>query len=164
MSTYMGVTSLVNARASAALPAVGAWDAAPTEFFVSGTNWMSICLTYTNGEADSGAVDIQLELSQYSTDALVPAGANEWIEQTLYAPGAVVQRADTQSLAQAEYITFAPVGNAAESITFSPIALRGTFERARVRARESDDGVVGTPGTAQITVNLSGFQPVGMMV
>lgn len=164
MSTYMGVSSLNNARASAVLPAAGAWDAAPTEFFISGANWMAICLTYTAGEQAAGACDIQLELSQYSVAALVPAGANEWIEQTLYAPGAVASGADSQSLAQAEYITFMPVGAAAESITFAPVSLRGTFERARVRARESADGIVGTPGTAQITVNLSGFQPVGMGV
>lgn len=160
----MGVSSLNIARVSAVLPPAGAWDATPAEFFVSGADWMSICLTYTEGEQGAGACDIQLELSQYSVAARVPAGAEEWIEQTLYSAGPVVTRADTQSLAQAEYITFAPVGAAAEAITFSPVALRGVFERARIRARESADGVVGAPGTAAITATLSGHQSVGMGV
>jgi len=163
MATYMGVSSLNTARASAALPAAGAWDATPTAFFVSGADSMAVHLTYTQGAA-GGAVDIQLQLSPYSIAALVPAGASEWIDQTLYAPGAVAGGADSQSLAQAEYVTFDPTTANAEGITFSPVALSGVFERCRVRARESPvSGVVGTPGTAAIVVTLNGLQPAGLL-
>ena len=160
MTTYMGVASLNIARVSAALAGAGAWDAAPVEFFVSGADSLAVQLTYTQGAA-GGACDIQLQLSPYSVAALVPAGGAEWIDQTLYATGVVVGGAETQSLMQAEYVTFDPVGAAAEGVTFAPVALDGLFERCRVPARES--GVVGTPGIAAITVNLSGFQPGGLL-
>lgn len=146
-----GIAGLNNARVSAALPAAGAWDATPLEFFCSGASWMGVHVTYTEG-APTGAVDVQLELSPYSLAANVPAGAQEWVPQTLYAPGAVVGGADTQSLTQAEYTTFDPVTVNAEAITFSPVAIRGVFERFRIRARES--GVLLTPGTCQITITL----------
>jgi len=160
MATYMGVSSLNTARASAALTAAGAWDAAPTEFFISGADSLGVHLTYTQGAA-GGAVDVQLQLSPYSVAALVPAGANEWETQTLYSAGVVVGGADTQSLMQAEYVTFDPVTAAAESVAFAPVALNGLFERCRVQARES--GVVGTPGTAAIVVTLNGLQPGGLL-
>lgn len=160
MATYMGVSSLNTARASAALPAAGAWDATPTEFFISGADSMGVHVTYTQGAA-GGAVDVQLQLSPYSLAALVPAGASEWITQTLYSSGPVAGGADTQSLIQAEYVTFDPTTANAEGVTFSPVALDGLFERCRVRARES--GVVQTPGTAAIVVTLNGLQPGGLL-
>lgn len=160
MATYIGVDSLVTARASAALPAAGAWDASPTEFFVSGVDDMGVHLTYTQGAA-GGAADIQLQLSPYSITALVPAGAQEWVNQTLYGAGTVAAGADSQSRMQAEYVTFDPVTANAEAVTFAVINLGGVFERARVRARES--GQEQSPGTAQITVTLNGYQPAGML-
>lgn len=148
-----GWTNPVNARASAALPAAGAWDAAPTEFFVSGAHFCTIQFTYTRGAA-GGAFDFQLETSIFSVAGNVPTGAGEWANGTLYAAGAVVTGADVQSTIQSEYITFGSTGAAAETITVGPIALRETIERMRIPARESADGVQGTPGTLQVSVEL----------
>jgi len=154
-----GVSGLNEVRASAALPAAGAWDASPTEFFVSGASSLGVHLTYTEGEP-GGSVDVQLELSPYALTANVPTGAQEWIPQTLYAPGVVAGGVDTQSLAQNEYVTFDPTGVTTEAITFAPVALRGVFERARVRARETSQQAV--PGTCQITATLFNGEMFGV--
>jgi len=153
MPLVAGVSGLNNARVDAALLAAGAWDVAPLEFPCAGASWLGVHVTYDEDPAATdGAVDVQLELSPYAVAANVPTGAEEWIPQTLYAPGAVVPGADTESLAQAEYITFDPTLATPQAITFAPVAIRGVFERFRVRARESGD--IANPGDCQITVTL----------
>ena len=142
----VGWQNPVTMRASAALPAAGAWDAAPTEQNVAGGGSIMLSFTYTRGAA-GGAFDWQIQASLYSIAANVPAGAGEWGDESLYAPGAVVAGADSQSLVQAEYQTFTSQGAAAETFEFGPIELDHTIERIRIPCRESADGVVGTPGT-----------------
>ena len=143
----------INARASAALEAAGAWDTAPTEFFCSGAKALSLTFTYTRGAA-GGAFDWQIEASPYSGDTFGPAGAGVWANQTALAVGAVVLGLDTQSQVQAEYITYGSQGAAIETVIVGPIYLAGVIERLRIQARESADGVIGAPGTLQITAEL----------
>ena len=150
-----GWANPINLRASAALAGAGAWDAAPTESFSSGSRVLTLYFTYTRGAA-GGAFDYQIEVSPYSVVALAPAGAAEWdTADAIYAAGAVAAGADTQSLVQREYQTYESQGAAAEDFAIGPIEFQGTVERIRVRARESADGVVGTPGVLQITGILS---------
>lgn len=140
--TYLDVQTL---RANAALAAAGAWDAAPLEVACPGFDTVTIAATYDQGAAALGAVDIQVWVSAYALTAMVPAGFAEWIPASVYGLGGVVAAADTQSLTQAEYVTFSSVGvaGAAEGFVLGPITITG-IERLRVRARES--GVPGTPG------------------
>ena len=146
-----GWTNPTTARASAALLAAGAWDTAPTEFFCSGANTMRIQFTYTRGAA-GGAFDFQIESSIYAVAANVPAGAGEWADPSVEAVGAVVAGVDTQSLVQDGYDTFTSSGAAAETFTYGPVQLNGTLERIRIPCRES--GVVGTPGTLAVVVEM----------
>jgi len=141
-------------RASAALPAAGAWDTSPTELVSAYARWLSLHFTYTRGAA-GGAFDWQLEVSPYSGTTTVPAGASEWVTQSVYAGGAVALGADTQSNVQREYQTYGSQGAAAEDFVYGPLELAGNVERYRVRARESADGVQGTPGTLQISGELT---------
>jgi len=144
----------VTARASAALPAAGAWDASPTEFFCSGARWIQIQFTYTQGGQNQGAFDWQLESSIYAVAANVPAGAGEWAEPSIFSGGAVALGADTQSRDQQEYITYGSKGVAAETFTFGPVELDRVIERLRIPARESADGDVANPGTLAIVVEM----------
>lgn len=137
-------------RATAALEAAGAWDAAPTELNVYGATSMILSFTYTRGAA-GGAFDFQIQASIYSVTALAPAGAGEWMDESLYAAGIVAAGADTTSLVQAELQSFTSQGAAAETFIYGPILLEST-ERIRIPARES--GVVGTPGTLQVTATF----------
>lgn len=139
----------VTMRAAAALPAAGAWDVAPTEQNIAGAASITLSFTYTEG-AVGGAFDWQLQSSIYSVAANVPAGAGEWADESLQATGAVFAGADPQSLVQAEYQTFNPVGVGAETFTYGPIELAHTIERVRIVARES--GQVGTPGTLAVVM------------
>jgi len=138
-------------RASAALEAAGAWDPTPTESFTSGAQNVTLAFSYTRGAA-GGAVDFQIEVSPYAVVGNVPAGASEWVTQSIYAAGGVIAGADTTSLVQRELQSYTSQGAALEDFVFGPIALNGTIERIRVTARES--GVIGTPGLLQITAEL----------
>jgi len=140
------------ARVSAVL--VATWDAAPLELVSAYARYLNLHFTYTRG-AVGGAFDWQLEVSPYSVAALVPAGASEWVTEAIYAGGAVALGADTQSRVQREYQTYGSQGAAAEDFVYGPIELAGNVERYRVLARESADGDVQTPGTLQITGQLS---------
>lgn len=148
-ATYLNVQE---ARASAALPAAGAWDATPTAMPCPYFENVTLSFTYTHGAA-GGAFDWQIETSPYSVAANAPAGASEWVTESIYAAGAVAAGADTTSLVQRELQSYTSQGAAAEDFSFGPIDLGGTVERIRVRARES--GAVGTPGTLQIEAVFS---------
>ena len=138
-------------RASTALPVVGAWDAAPTESSCASARTVLLSFSYTRGAA-GGAFDFQLQTSIYGVIGNVPTGAQEWQTESLYASGAVAAGVDSQSRVQREYQTYASQGAAAEVFSFGPIDIDGA-ERIRVTARES--GVVGNPGTLQITAELA---------
>lgn len=135
-------------RVSGALPAAGAWDATPTEQNIFGAQGLTLSFTYTRGAA-GGAFDYQIELSPYSVVALVPAGAAEWITESVYAAGVVAGGADTQSREQREFQTYGSQGAAAEDFQVD-IEVQAPYERIRIRARES--GAVGNPGTLQTTM------------
>lgn len=143
-ATYLNVQE---ARASAALGAAGAWDATPTAMPCPYFSDVTFNFTYTRG-AIGGAFDFQIETSAYSVAANVPAGASEWVTESIYASGAVAAGGDTTSLVQRELQSYTSQGAAAEDFVYGPISLSGTIERVRVIARES--GVVGTPGTLQV--------------
>lgn len=148
-ATYLNVQV---ARASAALGAVGTWDAAPTELACPYFENVTLNMTYTRGAA-GGAFEFQIETSPYSVVGNVAAGASEWVTEAIYAAGGVAAGADTTSLVQREVQSYTSQGAAAEDFSFGPIGLGGTVERIRVRARET--GAVGTPGTLQIEAVFS---------
>jgi len=130
-------------RASAALPAQGAWDT-PTEVAIAGIDAITLYITYTRGAAN-GAFDFQIQTSPYAVDVLV---VENWFSQSLYAPGTLAAGADTTSHDQRELVTYTSTAAGAEPFVFGPIDLDSTVERIRVRARES--GVTATPGTLHI--------------
>ena len=147
-----GWANPINLRASAALPAAGVWDAAPTESFSAGSHNLTLYFTYTEGDAQGGggAFDWRLEVSAYSIAALAPTGAQEWVYESIYDAGVVVPGTATGSDVTTEYQTFTiETAGGTDEFVFGPIEFHGTVERIRVRARES--GNVGTPGTLQIT-------------
>lgn len=147
-----GYANPVVLRASAALPAAGAWDPAPTESFSVNAEALTLSFTYTRGAGGGGAFDWQLWVSPYSIAGLVPAGAQEWVCESLYASGAVAAGVDSQSRAQREFQTYQATGAAVEAFAFGPIDLGGTIERIRIRSRES--GNIGAPGTLAISGEL----------
>lgn len=140
-------------RASAALPAAGAWDATPTELKSDYARFLTLHFTYTQGTT-GGGFDWQLEVSPYSIAALVPTNASEWVTESIYAGGVVAFGADTQSRVQIEYQTFGSQGTLPEDFVYGPLDLGGNVERYRVRARESADGVIAAPGTLSIVGEL----------
>ena len=146
-----GYRNPVTLRVFGALPAAGAWDAAPTESSSAGAQKLTLSFTYTP-TALGGAFDWQLWVSIYAVAANVPANAIEWVPESLYASGGVVAGADSQSRVQAEYQTFQATAAAGEPFVFGPIELGGTVERIRVQARES--GLTGAPGSLSIVAEM----------
>ena len=137
------------ARAAAALPAAGAFDASPTELYCPDMDFVTLYITYTRG-AVGGAVTFKLEVSPRTVD---DATLEDWYQAAILAGGAVALGGDTTSSTQREEVQYGATAAAAETFVYGPVELRSTVERIRVPCAES--GVVGTPGTAQITVVFS---------
>ena len=133
-------------RASAAL--TWAWDATPIETSCAGAEGVTLSLTYTRGAAD-GAYYWQMEFSIYSVVADVPTGAQEWSDQSLLAPGAVVVNVDSQSQIQEDHQEYGSKQAAIEAYVFGPVNLKFKPQRMRIRCRESANEQ--SPGTLQIT-------------
>src|SRR3972149_10556555 len=72
------ITNPITFRASAALPAAGAWDAAPLEISCPMHGRMTLFLSYTRGAA-GGAFDFQLQASPYSA---ATAGGGKRVYET----------------------------------------------------------------------------------
>jgi hypothetical protein len=138
-------------RASAALPAAGAWDATPTETSVAGGENMTLSFTYTRGGA-GGAFDWQLETSIYAVAANVPTDAAEWVTEYAHTQAVVAAGADTTDSVQRELHSYQATAAGAEDFFFGPIALEKNIERVRVRAKES--GATGSPGTLSIVAEV----------
>jgi len=143
-SPYPVTTNPVVFRALAALPAVGAWDAAPIEIASAGLRYLTLYQVYTRGGV-AGAADFQIFGSPYPAD--IP-GVMSWFSFSLKSNGILAAGTDVISFVQREIITYTATGAGAESFTFGAIDLGHTVERLYVRARES--GNAGAPGTLGI--------------
>jgi len=142
-------------RASGALLAAGAWDANADLVIqnIYTAQGFTLSFTYTQGAAGApqGGFDYQIQLSPYSSAALVPVGADEWVTERARGVGAVAFGADTQNREQRQFQTFGSQTDGAES--FQPeFELQAPYERIRIRARESAGGDQPNPGTLQITM------------
>ena len=142
----VGFVNPVVLRVSAAL--TWGWDAAPIETFCAGAEGVTLSLTYERGAAD-GAYYWQMEFSIYAVAADVPTGAEEWADQSLLAPGAVVVNVDSQTQVQEDHQEYGSTGAAAEAYIFGPMNLNFKPQRMRIRCRESANEQ--SPGTLQIT-------------
>ena len=143
-SPYSSYSPLQVIRAVAALPAAGAWDAAPEEFDCPYANDLTLFVAYTRGGA-AGAVDLMIEVSPYTADLVAPAAS--WFNAALYEPANVVAGADAVSIIQREYVTYTAVGAAEETFVYQ-VTVAGDIQRVRISGRES--GNVGAPGDCAI--------------
>lgn len=140
-----GVAASQTARASAALPASGAFDTTPTEMNVSGFHYAMFYLTYTRGGA-GGDVQFKIEAS--------PVGAGDhWYSIGTSSAGTTSSGADTVGNVQRGEVEYGSTGAGAEKFTYGPIALGGCVERLRLVAQES--GATGTPGTLAALARFS---------
>ena len=130
-------------RPRALLPLVGAWDAVPVEAICAEYSRVTLYISYAE-EDPAGAMDFQVQISPFSENQLT---LESWFDLTAYAVGAVVSGADTQSLVQANYVTFEPVSTDDEGFAFL-IELDETVQRIRVLCRES--GAVADPGYCRV--------------
>ena len=111
--------------------------------------FVTLYITYERGAA-GGAVTFKIEVSPRTVD---DGTLEDWYQASILAGGAVAGNADTTSLTQREAVEYGATGAGAETFVYGPIELRSTVERIRVPCAES--GVVGTPGTVQITAVFS---------
>ena len=141
------ITNPPTFRASAALPAAGAWDVALLEIAVPSKSRMTLYISYTRGAA-GGAMDFQVVVSPYSATV---AGVENWFMQTEYQAAVLAAGVDSGSRLQREYITYASQAAAIENFVYGPVDLGAGVERVYVRARESATGIIATPGICHIT-------------
>lgn len=128
------------ARASAALPAAGAFDAAPAVMLASSFEKVTFFIKYKQGAA-GGKVQAKIEVSPFSSGSV-------WYRLSAYSVGVITPGADLVSPLQDQVIEFDAVGANDEFVVYGPVSLGSAVHRVRVSAAES--GVVGTPGTCEI--------------
>lgn len=147
MSTHPVSTTYLDvqvARASAALPAAGAFDTSPTVMRCPAFQKVTLFIEYTRGGA-GGKVKVKIETSPVNT-------GDVWHMPDLYNPATPVAGADSVSPIQREYLEYGATGAAIEKHEI-PVYLGGAVERLRIACAES--GAVGTPGTCKITASFS---------
>lgn len=133
------------ARAAAALPGGGAYDATPLELDCPGFQKVTLFFLYTRGGA-GGAFAFRPELNP-------SGGTAAYYQATLYAPANVVAGVDSQSDVQREAVEYQATGAAQESFVYGPLELGGACEHIRIPCAET--GNVGAPGTLAINAVFS---------
>lgn len=144
----------VEMRAFAALPAAGAWDAAPTVVQCAGFWWVRFFFAYQRGvQAAAGSLDYYWQVSPWSAEHPdADAATAEWFDGTVYMAGALTPCQDVHSGIQNEFITYCSQSANAETFIGPPIHLAGCVERIRVYCRESagGGGDQANPGSAYV--------------
>ena len=88
MESLIGAVPFQVARASAALPAAGAYDPAPLEMMCAGFDSAILYFSYVRGGA-AGAFKFKVEVSPHASDSIIYPS---WFQSTLYEDGGVVAR------------------------------------------------------------------------
>lgn len=132
------------ARASAVLPAAGAYDTTPTTLPCPGFSWLTLFFRYTRGGA-SGAFAFKIEGQL--------AGDTDWYQTTRYSGGTVTTGANVSSDAQREEVEIGAAGAGEELYHYGPIRLERGLDQLRVNAKET--GNTGAPGTLEIKAVFS---------
>lgn len=129
------------ARASAALPAAGAFDASPIILPCSDFSFVTFYISYTRGGI-GGAVTLK-PLASPLSDTLA-----SFYQLSAVDVGTLVAGSDLVHIIQRQAVKYTTGGAPAELFTYGPIELRGTVERLQVPCAES--GAAGTPGTCAV--------------
>jgi len=130
----------VQMRASAALPAAGAYDAAPVEVPTGGRRYLANFYTYTRG-AVGGSTRTRVRV------AATYAAVDRWVQPTMIRSGAFAPGATTNSDWQREDHLYQEEGTGAAEGFFTIWDL-GRAHKVLTAGQEV--GVVGTPGTLEV--------------
>ena len=142
----------VTVRASAALPAAGAYDLAPTEIPTANIQNIQFYITYTrNAQSVSGLLLMHFEWSPYSADV---GGVQSWFRLPCISCGTVTSKSDTTQSVQRNVVSYGATGAGAENFVYpdGPMILDVTVERLRVACAEGGD--TNNPGTAHIVATM----------
>lgn len=136
----MAKTTSFVARASAALPASGAYDTTPTTIDTGYAQGLELCVSYTRGTT-GGAVKLKVQVSQDGT---------AWYDRT------VEDGASLSSGAMSCYVAEhkLPVSSGSTAELYTYVVDVSTVRYARVAAAEY--GATGTPGTCAINALFAG--------
>lgn len=140
MANWYLAEQVQTARVSAALPAAGAYDAAPLAMAIPGFEFGALYISYTRGAA-GGDMRFRIEVNP---DAV----GGTWYRGGIYESGTVASGSDTISNLQRETIEYGSTGAGAETVIYGPFEIRGVVERIRVACAESGD--TNNPGTCEI--------------
>lgn len=149
MPQPIGLTAAAQVlRTRAALPAAGAYDAAPIELPCREWDFATLFFDYERGGA-AGAFDFMIEVSPFPTDR----GGSEidWYQLPVYFGGVVVAGQVTSNIRREE-INYTPAGATQDAFPYGPIEFQGTISRIRVPAQES--GNLAAPGDLGIWVTF----------
>lgn len=124
------------ARASAALPAAGAYDLAPESLATNNYNEFTPMFSYTRGGA-AGSVTYKVEISNDKTN---------WYQISEMKSGTLAAGSDTVDLLQRAEITYTATSASAENFTGPTFTVAANW--FRIVCKES--GNAGAPGTVSV--------------
>lgn len=130
------------ARASAALPAAGAYDSSPTSIATNNFNEFTPLFKYTRGGA-AGAVTYKVEISNDNSN---------WYQIGELKSGTTTAGSDTVDLQQRAEISYTATSASAESFTGPTFTVAADW--FRIVCKES--GNAGAPGTLAVTFTARG--------
>lgn len=142
-NTLLLMPSVFRIRATAALPAAGAWYTSDWHF-CKGASFLTLYIEYDAAQAGN-AFAFYLDWS--------PCPPYEGVYgMSGYAMGPVVAGVDIQSGVQREVGNYTATGLAAEAFAWGPVELRNTAYKFRIHAHET--GVVGNQGSFGVDAQL----------
>ena len=130
------------ARASAVLPAAGAYDTSPTAICMNTTREVAFLISYTRGGV-AGAVTYKIEMTNDGTN---------WYQCADVMEAAVVAGSDSLNLQQRSAFSYTATGGSAEKFMSQSYVVSATF----VRIVFKESGNVGAPGTVFCEYHLKG--------
>lgn len=142
-SQYLNVAQQV-LRATAALPAAGAYDASPVPMPVAGWKRLTLFCSYTQGAA-GGSVRMLMQFA-------IAGAPTTWYRPTNYRAGGFVAGADVDSSLQCESLLYTATAAGVERFIYD-MDLPSNVEYVRVACAEV--GAQAKPGTMAITGVLS---------
>src|SRR5262245_11282566 len=112
-----GVAATQTARASAALPASGAYDTSPTALNCMGFEQVMLFFTYTRG-GSGGDVQFKLECSPVDS-------GDHWYQMGAVTKGTVSSGSVALDNVQQGEVEYGSTGSGAEKFTYGPVNISG---------------------------------------
>lgn len=129
-----------------ALPAAGAFDT-PREIAIVDFSEFALFLSYEDGGGTGGSVDVRIELSPHTSDAVAPANTAVWYTLTETAVATITPGTSAAVTVQDQITTFTPTTTSTEGVV---ITSSDVLQAQRLRISVAESGDIANPGNCSL--------------